>query len=196
MAKLQTLNDALLDELKDIYNAEHQLLKALPKMQKKAVNSNLKEALQGHRVETEGQVKRLDQIAKILGVKLTGKTCKAMQGLVKEGSEVLEEESDNQAVIDSLLISAAQRIEHYEIAAYGTACAMGQELGEDKVVALLQETLAEEKEADQKLTSISETEVLPEANSQPVMRAKREKARVPAAVRAPQPKRRAPRASV
>ena len=163
MSKLRTLRDALLDELKDIYSAESQLLKALPKMEKKARNKNLKSAITAHLTETEHQVARLEKISAILDEKLTGKTCKAMQGLVEEGKEVLAEESENPSLIDALLIGAAQRVEHYEMAAYGTARAMAEALGLDKVVKLLQETLDEEVAADEKLSMISESEILPEA---------------------------------
>lgn len=156
---MDSLADLLEDELKDLYSAENQLLKALPRMAKKAASSSLKEAITMHIKETEGQVDRLEKIAKTLDVKLKGKTCAAMKGLVEEGKEILEEDG-NESVIDVALIGAAQRIEHYEIAAYGTARAIAEQLGHDDVVDLLQETLDEEGEADKKLTSISEGEVL------------------------------------
>lgn len=165
MSKLETLRDGLLDELRDLFSAENQLLKALPKMEKKATDAKLKQALGSHLEETKGQVERLQKIAGILGEKLTGKTCKAMQGLVEEGSEVIEEESDNDALLDVLLVGAARRVEHYEMAAYETAHAMAKELGEDEVVQLLSETLSEEVAADQKLMSLLERTILREANS-------------------------------
>lgn len=165
MAKLRTLTDGLLNELKDLYSAESQLLKALPRMEKRATNPNLKEAIKTHIGETEGQLDRLNEIGSIMQEKLSGKTCKAMQGLIEEGKEVLEEESDNDALIDALLIGAAQRVEHYEIAAYGTACAMARELGEEEIANLLAETLDEEKAADRKLSTISEDEVLVDAGN-------------------------------
>ena len=164
MTKINSLMEVLLEELKDIYNAEHQILGALPKMVKKATSPALKEALKMHLEETEVQVERLDEISKILKVKLTGKKCKGTEGLIEEGKEVLELESDNPALIDTLLIGAAQRIEHYEMAAYGGAKAVAEELGLDSVVMLLQETLDEEKAADAKLSEISQEEVLAEAS--------------------------------
>lgn len=160
MPKLETLKDALVEELKDIFNAEQQLLKALPKMEKKASLEKLKEAIRSHLSETEEQVVRLEKIQSILGVKLSGKKCKAMEGLIEEGKEVLELKSKNEALIDALLIGAAQRVEHYEIAAYGTARAMARELEEEEIVSLLSETLDEEAAADEKLSAISENEVL------------------------------------
>ena len=165
MGNMSNLEDGLLDQLKDIYNAEHQLLKALPKLEKKATNPKLKKAFSSHLTETEGQVKRLEEIGEILDQRLTGKTCKAMQGLIKEGAEVLEEDSENDALIDALLIGAAQRVEHYEMAAYCTAIAMAQELDQSQIVKLLQKTLDQEMAADEKLSSISEGGVLQAANS-------------------------------
>ena len=163
MSELNTLRDGLIDQLKDLFSAENQLLKALPKLEKKATNPKLKKAFGSHLLETQGQVSRLEQIAKLMNEKLTGKTCKAMQGLIEEGKEVLEEESENDALIDTLLIGAAQRVEHYEIAAYGTARAMAEEIGETAVVRFLQASLDEECAADEKLTEISEGQVLSEA---------------------------------
>lgn len=163
MAQLQSLEDALVESLKDLYSAENQLLKALPKMAKRVANESLKDAIKTHLEETQGQVKRLNEISKILDQKLTGKRCKAMQGLIEEGKEVMEEKSENDSLIDALLIGAAQRVEHYEIAAYGTARAIAEKLGRDDIAELLQETLDEEGEADRKLTAISEEEVLQEA---------------------------------
>lgn len=160
MPKLKSLDNVLADELKDLYSAENQLLKALPKMAKKASTPSLKEAFTSHLEETKGQVERLQKVGTILGLKLTGKACKAMQGLIEEGQEVIAEQSDNKALIDVLLIGAAQRVEHYEIAGYGTARAIAEKLGQREVAQLLQETLAEEGAADKKLTAISEGEVL------------------------------------
>lgn len=162
--KLNTLTDGLMSEIRDLYSAEHQLLKALPKMESKATNKNLKAAFRAHLLETEVQVERLDEIGKLLEVKLSGKTCKAMQGLIEEGSEVMEEDSENMALLDTLLIGAAQRLEHYEIAAYSSAHAIALVLGETKVAKLLEETLEEEVKAERKLSSICKGEVLPEAN--------------------------------
>jgi len=157
--ELNTLPELLEDELRDIYNAENQLVKALPKLAKKATSSKLKEAITSHLEETQGHVQRLNQIAEELDVKLSGKTCKAMQGLVEEGAEAMDNKGDP-TITDAAIIGAAQRVEHYEMAAYGTARAMAEKLGHDKVVSLLQETLDEEKAADAKLTEISEKEIL------------------------------------
>lgn len=165
MPKLTSLDKVLEDELKDLYSAENQLLKALPKMAKKASTPSLKEAFTNHLEETRGQVDRLQQVGGMLGIKLSGKVCKAMQGLVEEGKEVIEADSDNKALIDVLLIGAAQRVEHYEIAGYGTARAIAEKLGRREVAQLLQATLDEESAADEKLTAISEGEVLAAAAS-------------------------------
>jgi ferritin-like metal-binding protein YciE len=156
---LDTLNGLLQDQIKDLFNAESQLVKALPKMAKASTEPELKQAFQSHLQETQTHVERLRQIADTLGCNPKGKTCKAMQGLVKEGGEVLEEDGEA-PVIDAALIAAAQRVEHYEISAYGTARAIAEQLGQDKVVKLLQATLDEERAADQKLTGISQKSVL------------------------------------
>jgi ferritin-like metal-binding protein YciE len=156
---MNTLNELLEDELKDIYNAEHQLLKALPKMAKKATSEALQKAFTNHLRETEGHVSRLDSIGKELEITLTGKKCHAMEGLVEEGKEVLDEDGKN-AVIDAALIGAARRVEHYEMAAYCAASGMAKALGHAKVVSLLQQTLNEEDAADKKLHGIADNEVL------------------------------------
>jgi ferritin-like metal-binding protein YciE len=158
--KIATVAKLLEDQLKDIYNAENQLVKALPKMAKKASCRGLKDAITSHLQETRHQVERLDEIGQILSLRLTGKKCKAMEGLVEEGAEVLEAEGPG-PVIDAALIAAAQRVEHYEIFAYGSARALAEHLGHQDVARLLQETLDEESAADEKLTSICEEEVLP-----------------------------------
>lgn len=159
--KLTTLDKLLEDQLKDIYNAENQLVKALPKMAKAASSTALQEAITHHLEETKGQVERLDQIGELLGIsRLTGKKCAAMEGLIEEGKEVLEEEGDP-AIIDAAIIIAAQRVEHYEISAYGSARTIAEHLGHDKVAKLLQETLDEESAADEKLTDVSINDVLP-----------------------------------
>jgi ferritin-like metal-binding protein YciE len=162
---MDTLSDLMTDELKDLYSAENQLLKALPKLAKKASEQKLKDAFTSHLAETEGHIGRLETIAEELGIKLTGKKCKAMEGLVEEGKEVLEEDGQG-AIIDAALIGAAQRVEHYEMAAYGTVRGMAKELGLANVVKLLQATLNEEAAADKKLTSIAETVVLGAANAE------------------------------
>jgi len=152
----------MVDELKDLYSAENQLLQALPKMAKKASSPQLKEAFTAHLKETEGHVKRLQQIAKILTVDLGGKKCHAMEGLVEEGSEVLEEDGPA-AVIDSALIGAARRVEHYEMAAYCSTRGMAEELGNEEVAKLLEQTTDEEEAADDKLKAIAQDEVFPQA---------------------------------
>jgi ferritin-like metal-binding protein YciE len=161
--KLPTIARLFEDQIKDIYSAENQLVKALPKMAKKASTQGLKQAITSHLEETKNQVKRLDQIGESLGIKLTGKKCKAMEGLIEEGAEILEADGPG-PVIDAALIVAAQRVEHYEISAYGSARAFAKHLGHEDIVELLETTLDEESAADEKLASISEEEVLPMAN--------------------------------
>jgi ferritin-like metal-binding protein YciE len=162
--KLPTIAKLLEDQLKDLYSAENQLVKALPKMAKKASSDALKEAINSHLEETKHQVMRLDAIGQSLGIKLSGKKCKAMEGLIEEGAEVLEAEGPG-PVIDSALIAAAQRVEHYEISAYGSARALAELLEHIDSVKMLQETLDEESAADEKLTSLSEEEILPSVGS-------------------------------
>lgn len=149
-----TFHGLFIEELKDIYNAENQLTKALPKMAKAAVNERLKDGFTRHLEETKGHVERLEQAFKLLGEPVKGKTCKAMKGLIEEGEEAIQE-SDAGLVRDAQLIGAAQRVEHYEIAAYGTAVAMAKLMGHDDVAALLDETLQEEGATDKKLTDVS-----------------------------------------
>jgi len=151
---VETMQELLLDELKDLYSAEKQIVRALPKLAKAATSPDLKQALTNHLEETEGQVSRLERIAEMVGKKFTGKTCVGMKGVLEEGSEVLEE-TDKGTVRDAAMIAAAQRVEHYEMAGYGSARDFANTLGLSEVAALLEETLAEEKEADKKLTSIS-----------------------------------------
>ncbi|HEX2837369.1 MAG TPA: ferritin-like domain-containing protein [Phycisphaerales bacterium] len=157
---LDSLKSLLDEQIKDLYNAENQLLKALPKMAKKASNENLRAAFEGHLEETREHVERLASVAAMLESKPGGKVCKAMQGLLEEGKEVLEQGGED-AVVDAALIAAAQRVEHYEIAAYTSACSMAQQLGATKIVKVLQETLDEERGADEALGAISAGEVLP-----------------------------------
>jgi ferritin-like metal-binding protein YciE len=156
---MDSLADLLEDELKDLYSAENQLIKALPKMAKKASSPTLKAAFTDHLKQTEGHVMRLEKIGKSLEIKLTGKKCAAMEGLVEEGKEIIEEDGEG-AVIDAALIGAAQRVEHYEMAAYGTVRGIADQLGHADAVKLLQQTLDEEGAADKKLTKIAEDEVL------------------------------------
>lgn len=155
---LDTMQDLFVDELRDIYNAETQLLKALPKMAKAATTPTLKEAFEHHLEETKGQVQRLEQIFEELGTSPKGKKCKGMEGLIAEGSEMMGETGAD-AVIDAGLISAAQRVEHYEIAAYGCVINYAGLLGQTEAVALLEQSLEQEKAADEKLTQLAEEEI-------------------------------------
>jgi ferritin-like metal-binding protein YciE len=150
----ETLHELLVEELKDIYNAEGQLVKALPKLAKAAVNSNLKAGFLQHLEETKGHVQRLERVFKLLGEPVKGKTCKAMKGLVEEGADAIGE-NDPSLLRDAELIGAAQRVEHYEIAAYGTVKALALVLGQSEVAALLDATLKEEGATDKKLTMVS-----------------------------------------
>jgi ferritin-like metal-binding protein YciE len=155
---LDSLQSLFLEELKDVYHAEKQLVKALPRLAKSANSPELKEAITAHLGETEGHVERIERIFQDLGQAARGKRCKGMEGLLEEGKEVMEEEGDP-AVIDAALIAGAQRVEHYEIAAYGCLRTYAQLLGYDNAVKLLSETLAEEEAADQKLNAIAESKV-------------------------------------
>ena len=149
------LHDLFEDQIKDLYSAENQILKALPKMAKNATNPQLRTAFERHLEETRGHVTRLEQIAAELDFTPKGKKCKGMEGLMEEGKEILEQEGEG-AVIDAALISAAQRVEHYEMAAYGCLRTYAQLLGYSDAEKLLQQTLNEEEAADQKLTQIGE----------------------------------------
>ena len=154
MSKLSSPRDLLIHELKDLYSAENQLAKALPRMAKAATSEQLKQAFQTHLQQTEEQIRRLEKIGKQLDETLKGKKCKAMEGLVEEGKEILEEDGD-ETVLDLALIGAAQKVEHYEIASYGTARTLAELLGEDQIATILQETLDEEGETDKLLTEIA-----------------------------------------
>lgn len=152
---VENMEELMLDELKDLYSAEKQIVKALPKMAKACESDELKQAFQTHLEETKGHVERLDEIFQALGKSSRGKTCHGMQGLLEEGSEMLEE-IEKGGVRDAALISAAQRVEHYEIAAYGSVREYAKLLGKKQIVSLLEQTLEEEKATDEKLTSISQ----------------------------------------
>lgn len=160
--KLKTLQDLFIHELKDLYSAETQLVKALPKMAKAASHDELRAAFEEHLEETKGQVERLEQIAEMCETKLTGHKCKAMEGLIAEGADMIAEDAED-TVRDAGLIGAAQRVEHYEMAGYGTAKALAKQLGHDEAVELLDETLEEEKSADERLTDLAETVINAEA---------------------------------
>jgi ferritin-like metal-binding protein YciE len=159
MSKIESMNDLLEENLKDLYSAEKQLTKALPKMAKAANSPELKNAFESHLEETNGHIERLEKIGKQLDIKLTGKKCKAMEGLVEEGSEVMESEGDP-VLLDAAIIVAAQKVEHYEIAAYGSVKAFAEKLGLTDIVSLLDETLKEESACDEKLTSITTEDLL------------------------------------
>ena len=153
--KLDSLETLYIEELRDLYNAENQLLKALPKMAKGAASPELKLAIEDHLEQTKEHVERLDEIFEKLDKKPTGKTCKAMKGLIEEGSEILEDEGED-SVLDAGIIAAAQKVEHYEIASYGTVRAFADMLGEEDAAELLQQTLDEEGETDKRLTELAE----------------------------------------
>jgi len=157
--KLQSLHDLYVEELKDLYSAENQLLKALPKMAKAATAEPLREAFEEHLEVTKQQVERLEKIFEALGKTPKGKKCVAMEGLIEEGSEMIQKKDIEPEVLDAALIAAAQKVEHYEMAGYGTVRTYAKLLGEDEAAELLQETLNEEGEADEKLTSLAESQI-------------------------------------
>jgi ferritin-like metal-binding protein YciE len=160
--KLDTLEKLYVDELRDIYNAENQLLKALPKMAKGASSSDLKDAFEAHLRQTESHVERLEQIFAELDESPKGKTCHGMKGLIEEGSEILKEDGE-ESVLDAGIIVAAQKVEHYEMAAYGSARTFARLLGQAKAAELLQTTLDEESETNESLNQLAENMVNPEA---------------------------------
>src|SRR5690349_15455034 len=149
------LMELYVDELKDLYDAENRLVKALPKVAKNATSDKLRSAVEEHLEQTRGHVDRLKEIFENLGEKATGKKCAGMMGILKEGEEIMQEDYEGEAM-DAALISAAQRVEHYEIAAYGTVRTWAELLGESEASDLLEKTLEEEKETDQKLTELAE----------------------------------------
>lgn len=153
--KDKTLEDLFLDGLKDIYYAEKKITKALPKMAKAANSQEVAAAFEKHLGETEAQVERLEKIFDLMGKAARGKTCPAIDGILEEGSEIMEEYKDT-AALDAGLVAAAQAVEHYEIARYGTLCAWGEQLGQDEVLNLLKSTLAEEEATDEALSSLGE----------------------------------------
>ncbi|MFT3867483.1 MAG: ferritin-like domain-containing protein [Nibricoccus sp.] len=156
MSTINSLRELLIDEVKDLYDAEKQLLKALPKMARAATNEDLKQGFTTHLEETKNHVARLEEVFEKLGVPARGKTCKAMDGLVAEGEEAIDLEGPD-SIRDACLIGAAQRVEHYEMAAYGTARNFAEVVGESEVVELLQATLDEEKQTDKILTDLSDS---------------------------------------
>ena len=162
MSEAGTLHDAFLDELRDSYDAEKQLIKALPKMAKAATSSELRDAFERHLEETQGHVDRLEQVFELLDEKAKGKHCDGIAGIIEEGKNAMGENFDD-ATMDAVLIASGQRAEHYEMAAYGTLVAWARGMGHNEVADLLQETLDEEEAADEKLTSIAESGVNQEA---------------------------------
>jgi ferritin-like metal-binding protein YciE len=160
--KIDSLQKLYVEELRDLYSAENQILKALPKMMKAATSPELKAAFEKHLKETEGQVGRLEQIFEKLGQKATGKTCKAMQGLVEEGSELMKEDIEP-TVLDAGLIAAAQRVEHYEMAGYGTVTTYAKLLKDTASEKLLKATLAEEQATDKALNELAVSSINPQA---------------------------------
>ena len=155
MPKSGTLHDAFIDELRDTYDAERQITKALPKMIKACTSEELRSAFESHLEETRGQVERLEQIFELLDEKVRGKHCDGMAGIIEEGKSVMEEDFEDDAM-DACLIAAGQRAEHYEMAAYGTLVAWAQAMGHTEAARLLQQTLNEEKAADKKLSGLAE----------------------------------------
>lgn len=153
-----TLHEMLVDEIKDLYHAEKQLTKALPRMAKAATNDDLREAFETHLEETQEQISRLEEVFEALGEKVKAKPCPGMAGILEEASETLKEDAEG-AVMDAAIIAAAQRAEHYEIGAYGTCAEWARLLGLDEVVTLLEQTLEEEKATDKKLTMLAESEI-------------------------------------
>src|SRR5215213_3689531 len=156
--EMESLQDLLIEELKDIYNAESQLLKAMPRMAKKAKSQQLKSAFETHMKETEGQIDRLEQVFESLGEKAKGKTCHAMKGLLEEAKEMMGEDMDDD-VMDAALIAVAQKIEHYEIASYGTVRTWAQHIGDEQTARALQQTLDEEGKTDKLLTEMAESTI-------------------------------------
>jgi ferritin-like metal-binding protein YciE len=155
MAETGTLHDAFIDELRDTYDAEKQLTKALPKLAKAATNAKLRAAFETHLQETQGQIERLEQVFESLDEKVRGKHCDGIAGIIDEGKSIMEEDFD-ETTMDACLIAAGQRAEHYEMAAYGTLVAWAQAMGHTEAATLLQQTLDEEKAADKKLSGLAE----------------------------------------
>lgn len=155
-AKPKSLKDLFIDQLKDVYYAEKQILKTLPKMAKAAQAAEVREAFETHRDETEGQIERLEQVFDMAGVAARGKTCEAINGIIEEGKEVMEEYADSEA-LDAGLIASAQAVEHYEIARYGTLKALAIQLDMKDAAQLIEQTLSEEKKTDELLSDVAET---------------------------------------
>src|SRR5512144_1996086 len=162
MAEMGTFHDAVIDELRDTYDAEKQLTKALPKLAKAATNAKLRAAFETHLQETQGQIERLEEVFESLDEKVRGKHCDGIAGIIEEGKSIMEEDFD-ETTMDACLIAAGQRAEHYEMAAYGTLIAWAQAMGHNEAVKLLQQNLNEEKAADAKLSALAEGGINQEA---------------------------------
>jgi ferritin-like metal-binding protein YciE len=161
---MESLQELFEEQLKDLYSAENQLLKAMPKMAKKLSSEKLVQAFEMHRKQTEQQVERLKKIGEQLDIKLTGKVCNAMKGLIEEAQETMEEGEEG-PILDAGLVADAQRVEHYEISAYGTARTLAQHLGHNQAAKLLEQTLKEESATDEKLTKLVMSDVYPNASA-------------------------------
>jgi ferritin-like metal-binding protein YciE len=166
--KIETMEDLFLEQIEDLYDAERRLVKALPKMAKASTSQSLRQAFESHLMETEGHVSRLETIFRTLGQDPKGETCPAMKGLISEGEDMISNTEDESPLRDAGVIAAANRVEHYEIAAYGSARTFAQTLGLTEAASLLDQTLQEEKAADQKLTALAESMVNEEALRSPV----------------------------
>lgn len=162
--KVNTLETLFEDEIKDLYSAENQIIKALPKMAKAAGNAELRKAFEDHLAQTREQARRLEQIGEQFNIRVKGKKCVGMEGVLEEGKEILSETEE--PVLDAAIIGAAQKVEHYEIASYGTAAAHAERLGYEEAASLLRTTLSEEEEADQLLTQIAEDQSNEEASGE------------------------------
>ena len=162
--KIKSLQELLLEELKDLYDAEHRILKALPKMAQAATNAQLKQGFEFHRTQTEQHVARLEKAFEQLDASAKKKTCEAIKGIIEEGEDLMGTKMEPE-VADAALIGAAQKVEHYEIASYGTVRSWAQQLGQTEVASLLEQTLEEEKQTDQKLTQLAESMVNQEARA-------------------------------
>ena len=162
MAKLKSLDDLLVHELQDMYDAEKQIMKALPKMARAATHPKLRAAFEEHLEQTEGQIERLEQVFKLLGLPAKGKKCDGMAGLIEEGKKMMEQDAEP-SVKDAALIAAAQKVEHYEIASYGCVCTYAEMLGYEQVHDLLGQNLEEEETTDEKLTILAESVINVEA---------------------------------
>jgi ferritin-like metal-binding protein YciE len=158
MQKLNSLDDIFLEEVKDLYSAEKQLTKALPKVAKKASSPELKSALEEHLVQTEGHINRLEEVFRILGQPPKAKPCAAMKGILEEASEIMSEKAEP-SVLDAALIGAAQKVEHYEIASYGTVVQWAKQMGRQDIKELLGQTLDEEEKTDQRLSQLAKTRI-------------------------------------